>query len=78
MAEGASRGVSVMEYSPSQIKAAVAGDGRADKLQMQEMVRTLLNLSALPTPADAADAAAVALCHLAHDPAGRMAKTVGR
>ena len=67
-----------MEYSPSQIKAAVAGDGRADKLQMQEMVRTLLNLSALPTPADAADAAAVALCHLAHDPVGRMAKTVGR
>ena len=81
MAEGARRGLPVMEYSPSQIKAAVAGDGRADKMQMQEMVRTLLGLSALPSPADAADAAAVALCHLAHDPAGRLGRdlsAVGR
>ena len=72
MAEGASRGLEVVEYSPSQIKAAVAGDGRADKLQMQQMVQTLLGLTAMPTPADAADAAAVALCHIAHDLAGRM------
>ena len=73
MAEGASRGLRVMEYSPSQIKAAVAGDGRADKKQMQQMVQTLLGLRALPSPADAADAAAVALCHLANEPFDRQA-----
>ena len=61
------------DYSPSQIKAAVAGDGRADKKQVQMMVQTLLGLSAAPKPADAADAAAVALCHLAHDPFGQRA-----
>lgn len=77
MAAAARRKIPVSEYSPSQIKAAVAGDGRADKSQMQEMVRTLLGLSAVPSPADAADAAAVALCHLAHDPFGRQARMVG-
>ena len=76
MAEGASRGLPVMDYSPSQIKAAVAGDGRADKRQMQEMVRTLLGLASTPQPPDAADAAAVALCHLAHDPTGRVGRLV--
>lgn len=76
MAEGASRGLRVVEYSPSQIKAAVAGDGRADKIQMQHMVQTLLGLRATPKPADAADAAAVALCHLAHDPVGRSGKSL--
>ncbi len=68
IAEAAGRGARVADYSPSQIKAAVAGDGRADKKQVQLMVQTLLGLSASPKPADAADAAAVALCHLAHEP----------
>lgn len=76
MAAAARRRIPVADYSPSQIKAAVAGDGRADKAQMQEMVRTLLGLSAVPSPADAADAAAVALCHLAHDPVGRQSRMV--
>ncbi len=66
MAEAASRAAVVADYSPSQIKAAVTGDGRADKKQVQMMVQKLLGLSAAPKPADAADAAAVALCHLAH------------
>ena len=71
MAEGASRGIPVVEYSPNQVKAAVTGDGRADKTMVQSMVQVLLGLSAPPQPADAADAAALALCHLAHDPTGR-------
>ncbi len=76
MAEAASRGAQVEEYSPSQIKAAVAGDGKADKQQMTQMVQQLLGLSAPPQPADAADAGAVALCHLAHDPSGRLTDAV--
>ncbi len=68
LAEAASRGIPVAEYSPNQVKGAVAGDGRADKRAIQEMVQTMLGLSELPKPADAADAAAVALCHLSHEP----------
>lgn len=68
MAEAASRGCDVTEYSPNQVKEAVAGYGSADKAQVEEMVRRLLGLSAVLKPADAADAAAVALCHLAYSP----------
>ena len=57
-------GVEVVEYSPLEIKQAVVGYGRADKRQVQAMVQVLLNLRG-PTPAeDAADALAIALCHL--------------
>lgn len=66
MAEAASRGIGVTEYSPNEAKLAVAGYGGADKAQVQRMVRTLLGLAEPPRPADAADAAALALCHLAH------------
>lgn len=59
----AERGVPVSEYSPSEIKHAVAGYGKADKPQMQEMVRIILNLAHVPQPDDAADALAVAICH---------------
>lgn len=59
-------GIKVEEYSPSQIKHAVAGYGKADKPQMQEMVRMLLELDSVPQPDDAADALAVALCHIQH------------
>lgn len=65
---GAERGIIVAQYSPSEVKSVVAGDGRADKSQVQTMVQTLLGLERPPRPADAADAAALALCHLAHDP----------
>lgn len=68
MAAAAARGCHVVEYSPNQVKEAVAGAGSADKAQVQVMVRTLLGLRAAPRPADAADAAALALCHLAHAP----------
>jgi len=55
-------GVPVYEYSPSEIKHAIAGYGKADKPQMQEMVRLILNLETVPQPDDAADALAVAIC----------------
>ena len=67
-AEAAGRAVPVVEYSPSAVKSVVAGDGRAEKAQVQTMVQLLLDLPGPPRPADAADAAALALCHLAHDP----------
>jgi len=68
LAESASRGADVHQYSPTAVKSVVAGDGQANKTQVQEMVQILLNLAELPKPADAADAAALALCHLAYDP----------
>lgn len=72
LAEAAARGAAVVQYSPSAVKSVVAGDGRADKAQVQAMVQMLLGLPEPPKPADAADAAALALCHLAHDPSLRL------
>ena len=60
----AQRNVLVHSYSPREVKACVAGYGHAGKEQMQLMVRTLLGMSETPEPADAADALAVALCHV--------------
>lgn len=71
LATVARRGVPVEQYTPTQVKSAVAGDGGADKGQIQKMVQMRLRLSRPPTPADAADAAAIALCHLASSPLQR-------
>lgn len=60
----ANGGLPIAEYTPRQVKQAVTGYGSADKTQVGEMVRILLNLRAVPRPDDAADAAAVAICHL--------------
>ncbi len=60
----ANGGLSVAEYTPKQVKQAVTGYGSANKDQVGEMVRILLKLPAVPRPDDAADAAAVAICHL--------------
>jgi len=57
-------GLDIVEYGPNEVKLAVAGFGNADKPQMQEMVRLLLGLDERPRPDDAADALAVAICHL--------------
>lgn len=57
-------GLNVAEYGPGEVKQALTGYGGAEKRQMQEMVRMLLNLPAVPHPDDAADALAVAICHL--------------
>ena len=56
--------VEIGEYTPLEIKQSVSGYGGADKAQMQEMVRALLNLHDIPRPDDAADALAVAICHI--------------
>jgi crossover junction endodeoxyribonuclease RuvC len=64
-------GLPVVEYTPAEIKLAVVGYGRADKRQVQQMVRLLLGLADPPSPHDAADALAAALCHAhARGPAG--------
>jgi crossover junction endodeoxyribonuclease RuvC len=57
-------GVTVVEYTPAEIKRAVVGYGRAEKPQVGQMVKFLLGLDAIPKPHDAADALAVAICHL--------------
>lgn len=57
-------GVPVVEYTPAEIKRAVVGYGRAEKQQVQQMVKVLLGLPSIPVPHDAADALAVAICHL--------------
>lgn len=59
----AQRGIPVAEYTPLQVKQAVVGYGKAEKKQVQEMVRMFLKLSAVPKPDDVADALAVAICH---------------
>ena len=57
-------GIEVFEYTPKEVKQAVAGYGNADKKQVQEMVRALLQLDTIPKPDDAADALAIAITHL--------------
>lgn len=64
MLAASSAGLEVAEYAPLSIKSAVVGYGRAEKQQVQHMVAKLLNLVELPEPADAADALAIAICHL--------------
>ena len=56
-------GLPVAEYTPAEVKRAVVGYGRAEKHQVQEMVKLMLGLAAVPTPHDASDALAVAICH---------------
>lgn len=56
-------GLPIYEYNPSQVKQAVVGYGKAEKRQVMDMTRRLLNLNAVPKPDDAADAVAIALCH---------------
>ncbi|MFN6963588.1 MAG: crossover junction endodeoxyribonuclease RuvC [Pyrinomonadaceae bacterium] len=60
------RGIEIAEYSPRLIKQTVVGYGNAEKTQVQEMVRILLRLKAIPQPHDASDALAIAICHFHH------------
>jgi crossover junction endodeoxyribonuclease RuvC len=64
MVAAARRGIPVALHTPSEVKASVTGSGRADKAQVGAMVTRLLRLPAAPTPADAADALALAICHI--------------
>ncbi|CAN5578634.1 crossover junction endodeoxyribonuclease RuvC [soil metagenome] len=70
---GAQHGIPVFEYKPSEVKLAVAGHGAADKQQVQSMVQLILSLDAIPHPDDAADALAVAICHVYSSRLGRIA-----
>ncbi|MDR0433028.1 MAG: crossover junction endodeoxyribonuclease RuvC [Bifidobacteriaceae bacterium] len=78
MVEAARRGIAVAVHTPTEVKAAVTGSGGAGKAQVQQMVRRLLRLEDPPTPADAADALALAICHVWRgNRAGQMARTGG-
>jgi crossover junction endodeoxyribonuclease RuvC len=75
----ASRGIPVALHTPSEVKAAVTGSGRADKAQVGAMVTRLLRLDVMPKPADAADALALAICHIWRGGAqARLAAAAGR
>ncbi|HUF33578.1 MAG TPA: crossover junction endodeoxyribonuclease RuvC [Acidimicrobiales bacterium] len=77
LAEASSAGCQVVQYTPNEVKLAVCGWGAAPKEQVQRMVQAQLGLAALPEPADAADALALALCHHAVAPlAARVAGAV--
>jgi crossover junction endodeoxyribonuclease RuvC len=65
-------GCAVVEYTPAEIKRAVVGYGRAEKQQVAQMIKLLLGLAAVPSPLDATDALAVAICHLHSTPMGRL------
>ena len=77
MAAAVRSGAEVVEYSPNQVKEAVTGWGAAPKDQVQQMVQSLLGLARPPEPADAADAAAVALCHVAMAPTAGLRRPGG-
>ena len=63
MLSGYQAGLQIYEYTPLQVKQAVVGYGRADKKQVMDMTRRLLQQNAVPRPDDAADALAIAICH---------------
>jgi len=65
MLVGAEHNLAFAEYTPLQVKQAVTGYGKATKQQIQQMVKTILGLSSIPKPDDAADALAIAICHAA-------------
>jgi crossover junction endodeoxyribonuclease RuvC len=69
----ANAGLACTEYAPARVKQAVCGYGRAEKAQVQRMVKTILSLAELPTPNHAADALAVAICHALAPPLLRVA-----
>ena len=68
----ASAGIDCVEYAPARVKQAVCGYGRAEKAQMQRMVKMILSMPELPTPHHAADALAVAICHALSPPLIRL------
>jgi len=78
MAAAAQAGCEVVQYTPNEVKQAVAGYGSATKEQVQRMVQSLLGLAEIPRPPDAADALALALCHLAMAPLRARLKAAPR
>jgi crossover junction endodeoxyribonuclease RuvC len=74
----AAAGIDCIEYAPAQVKQAVCGYGRADKGQVQRMVKAILGLEELPSPNHAADALAVAICHALAPPLARIVSETTR
>jgi len=70
----AQRGINVVEYAPAEVKKAVTGNGNASKPQVQQMVRAILRLREVPSPEDAADALAIAICHFHRLPPGAVSR----
>ena len=68
------RGLEIAEYAPRLVKQTVVGYGNAEKHQVQEMVRILLGMKSVPTPHDAADALAIAICHFHHSGIAKILK----
>jgi crossover junction endodeoxyribonuclease RuvC len=77
MLAAAQAGLTVVEYTPAEIKRAVVGYGRAEKPQVQQMIKVMLRLAEAPSPHDAADALAVAVCHIHAQPA-RTARAIAQ
>lgn len=73
----ANRDIPICEYTPLQVKQSVTGYGRADKKQIQQMVKMMLGLNAIPKPDDAADALAIAICHAHSNKMNRLLGTNG-
>jgi crossover junction endodeoxyribonuclease RuvC len=73
MVAAANAGVACAEYAPARVKQVVCGYGRAEKQQVQKMVKVILSLQSAPTPSHAADALAVAICHALAPPLLRIA-----
>ena len=71
-------GIPISEYTPNEIKQTVCGYGNAGKNQVQRMVQTLLHLNTLPKPDDAADALAVAICHINHQSFNNFVKSAAK
>jgi len=78
LVSAARRGIPVALHTPSEVKAAVTGSGRADKEQVTHMVTRILSLTTRPRPADAADALALAICHLWRGPAAARLEAARR
>ena len=70
----AGQSIPISRYSPAQVKRAVTDHGAASKSQVQEMVRAILNLDSLPEPSDAADALAIAICHMRQQDVSNLLK----
>jgi crossover junction endodeoxyribonuclease RuvC len=76
MLAAAEAGVPIYEYTPAEVKRVVVGYGRAEKPQVQQMIKMMLNLAEPPSPHDAADALAVAVCHIHSQPPPRSAQAI--
>ena len=77
MLSAVQRDIEIFEYTPMQVKQAVVGYGKAEKHQVQEMVKNILHLSEIPKPDDTADAVALAICH-GHSSGSQLSRLIAK